>query len=154
MDNSLSNSNKIVVGEGENKYLSTFEMYPFTEDKTRYESVEHYFQSKKFERTNPPAAQEIKGASTSQEANVAGRTNKKMRPDWDSIKYEIMYNANFLKFNQNEGLKEKLIKTGERIIVQQSDQELYWSENFENPPKGRNLLGKILKDIRIRLKEN
>jgi len=145
---------KIIVGEGENKYLSTFEEYKFKENGIDYKSVEHYFQSKKFERTNPEAAQEIRDSGTSQEANVAGRSNKKMRPDWDSIKYEIMYNANYLKFKDNPTLKEKLLNTGDAEIIQQSDQEFYWSQNFQDPPTGRNLLGKILKDIRKRLKEN
>jgi ribA/ribD-fused uncharacterized protein len=145
---------KIIVGEGEYKFLSTFEMDGFKENNLHYNSVEHYFQSKKFEVTNPEAAKEIRESENSQEANVAGRTHKKMRPDWDSIKYEVMYNANYLKFSQNANLKEKLLRTGDVRIAQLSDQEFYWSENFEEKPKGRSLLGKILMEIRSKLKEN
>lgn len=147
----------ILVGEGDYKFLSTIEEIRFKEYGIEYKSVEQYFQSKKFERTNPEVSKEIIKTLNSSDIIWMGKSSEKLRPDWDSIKYEIMYTANLLKFEQNEECRKKLINTGNKRIAQLSDQEVYWSESYRNQGEsytnqGANLLGKILMDIREKLK--
>lgn len=37
-----------------------------------------------------------------------------LRPDWESVKYEVMYQICYAKFTQNPDLRKKLIDTGSR----------------------------------------
>ena len=72
---------------------------------------------------------------------------------WDKVCLSIVYKGNFYKFTQNEDLKEQLLKTDTKILVEASPLDNIWgigmSENdkgVENPInwKGLNLLGQAI----------
>lgn len=63
----------------------------------------------------------------------------------DEVKLEIMHRILFLKFNQNSILKEKLLLTGLRPLINVSF-NIFWGTN--NSQKGLNHIGKILSRIR------
>ena len=76
---------------------------------------------------------------------------------WNSQKYKIVVKANLHKFSQNEELKEFLIRTGDKIIVEASPYDKVWGigmnendKNISNPNKwkGENLLGFALMEVR------
>lgn len=80
---------------------------------------------------------------------------------WDTSKEEVVYNANYAKFSQNESLKEKLLATGNSIMAEASPYDAIWgikmaatNPNATDPQlwQGQNLLGKILMRIRDELK--
>lgn len=77
----------------------------------------------------------------------------KQRNDWDKIKESIMYIAIKSKFDQNPQLKESLLKTGKREIVEHSYRDSYWGDGYDKKDKnkkgpGQNRLGLLLMNLR------
>ena len=75
-----------------------------------------------------------------------------LRKDWEDVKYDIMRQIVYGKFQQNEVLKKKLKGTGTKAIIEGN----YWHDNIwgecsckkcEGKTK-MNLLGKILMEVR------
>lgn len=80
---------------------------------------------------------------------------------WDENKFSIVYRGNMLKFSQNQEMKEYLLSTKDRILVEASPYDTVWGiglsaedEKAEVPPKwkGENLLGFALMQVRDELK--
>lgn len=74
---------------------------------------------------------------------------------WDQYKENLMYNACYAKFSQNDRLKKFLLSTGNREIIEASPVDNIWGIGFssdkamENIDKwGQNLLGKTLMKVR------
>lgn len=75
---------------------------------------------------------------------------------WNAVKYDIVKQGNYYKFNQNEDLKEILKNTKNKILVEAAKNDSVWgigyseSEvNKDNINKwGSNLLGKALMEVR------
>jgi ribA/ribD-fused uncharacterized protein len=66
--------------------------------------------------------------------------------------------GNYLKYSQDEELKQKLLATGERELVEASPRDRIWGVGFEAKYAGANrrewglnLLGKVLMETRERL---
>lgn len=86
--------------------------------------------------------------------------------EWKKKRYSIILNGNYAKFLQNEGLRQFLIGTKKRVLVEASPYDKIWGigmaaddEHIENPLewKGLNLLGFALMEVRdelIRVCEN
>lgn len=79
---------------------------------------------------------------------------------WDRQKFTIVYYGNLLKFSQNKELKEYLLSTKNKILVEASPMDAIWgikmsAENIDsnNPVKwrGQNLLGCALMQVRDEL---
>ena len=78
---------------------------------------------------------------------------------WDKHKEDFMYNACYVKFSQNDELKDFLLSTGNCEIVEASPVDNIWGIGFssdnamENVDKwGQNLLGKTLMKVRTIVK--
>jgi ribA/ribD-fused uncharacterized protein len=76
---------------------------------------------------------------------------------WKENRENIVFLGNLAKFQQNQLLKEFLLSTKEKVLVEASPYDTIWgiglkeSDSFVNNPaqwKGINLLGFILMDIR------
>ena len=79
------------------------------------------------------------------EAKHKGRTVK-LRSDWEDVKLSIMEEIVRCKFTQNKELGEKLVETGNKILVEGNDwNDTYWGVCNH---KGYNHLGKILEKVR------
>lgn len=92
---------------------------------------------------------------------VHGYDDKK----WNSVRYEIFYRLNLMKYIQDTKLQKKLLdpKFDGKVFVEASPYDKIWGigigENVENIEEleykwGQNLLGKIITNIRNRFKEN
>lgn len=83
------------------------------------------------------------------EAKKAGR-HVKLRPDWESVKYDYMLAICRAKFNQNKNLTDELIATGDQELIEGND----WNDRIWGKVngEGQNLLGKILMQIRSEIK--
>ena len=76
----------------------------------------------------------------------------KLRSDWESVKDNIMYEIVLAKFSQNYTLKEKLLNTGDKILIEGNKwNDTYWGVCNG---KGMNKLGTILMKVREELKHN
>jgi ribA/ribD-fused uncharacterized protein len=95
------------------------------------------------------------------EMKAFGRVVKNFSSEqWDLVKYQIVKKGNALKFAQNPKLLEKLIETGDTILVEASPYDRIWGIGLsEDDPRalnestwnGQNLLGKALTEIRNEL---
>lgn len=81
---------------------------------------------------------------------------------WDKHKYAIVIEGNRHKFGQNPALREFLLDTGNRILVEASPRDTIWGiglgeahRNAKNPSawRGDNLLGFALMELRDGLGE-
>ena len=88
-------------------------------------------------------------------ADMDGITAKKVgrkvtiRKDWEKVKKDIMYDIVSAKFNQHPDLAKRLIATGDKQLVEGNTwYDTYWGV-FNG--RGKNVLGKILMDVREEL---
>ena len=79
---------------------------------------------------------------------------------WKKHRERIVLEGTLLKFRQNEELKEKLLETGEKTIVEASPRDRIWGIGFgeknalgRHNKWGENLLGKVLMEARKQLRE-
>jgi ribA/ribD-fused uncharacterized protein len=70
----------------------------------------------------------------------------KIREDWEEKKVEIMEKILELKFEQHDDIRENLITTGLRPIVEHTKDDDFWGDGGDG--SGKNMLGKILMKIR------
>ena len=66
-----------------------------------------------------------------------------------------MYKALVAKFTQHEDLKEQLLETGEKILVEHTKKDNYWGDGGDggNDTVGKNMLGKLLVRVRNELRD-
>jgi ribA/ribD-fused uncharacterized protein len=79
---------------------------------------------------------------------------------WNDKKYEIVLRGTELKFGQNDRLRELLLKTGSRELVEASPYDRVWGVGFaakvagaHRENWGENLLGRCLMEVRERLRK-
>jgi ribA/ribD-fused uncharacterized protein len=79
---------------------------------------------------------------------------------WDDMKYDIVYDAVLMKFQQNDSLREQLLATGGTLIAEASPTDAIWgialsaNDQLAKQPgswKGKNLLGNALMEVRREL---
>ena len=76
----------------------------------------------------------------------------KQREDWEDVKVDIMEKILQLKFDQHEDIRENLLNTWLRPIVDHTKDDSFWGDGGDG--SGQNMLGKILTRIRNRYYEN
>ena len=107
------------------------------------------------------AASKLLSASNPGEAKAIGREVVGFdESKWVNHRFAIVVKANFEKFSQNIELKEFLLGTNERVLVEASPVDKIWGiglaedhTSVENPNlwKGKNLLGFALMEVRDQL---
>jgi len=138
--------------ENEEYYqLSNFAPYGFAEDGKYWSTVEHYFQAMKFVGDEHEEYREqIRTSQTPTQAKAFGQSrNYPLRKDWADVKEEVMLRALRLKF-ANPEVKEILLKTKDRELIENSPFDKYWGNGRNN--KGKNRLGVLLMKVREELK--
>ena len=80
---------------------------------------------------------------------------------WSEVCYEIMYKINYEKYSQNTRLKNILLNTRDKILVETNFRDTRWGIGLsadndrvldESQWQGENLLGKVLMEVRQELK--
>lgn len=135
----------------------------FTEDGNSYFSAEQYMMAKKASLFGDIKIQkQILETRDPKECKALGRKVSNFdEKTWDTAKYEIVKQANFLKFNQSSPLKEFLLNTKQKVIVEASPYDKVWGIGLKQDDaealhpaqwKGDNLLGFALMEVRDSLK--
>lgn len=147
-----------VVG---NECLSQWYESSFEIDGIHYPTAEHYMMAEKARLFNDSEALEkILESKHPGDAKKLGRTVKGYQDDiWKKRRVDIVVRGNQAKFSQNEKLKEFLINTNDRVLVEASPHDRIWGIGLEqtNPDaetpakwKGLNLLGFVLVEVRMK----
>ena len=114
-------------------------------------SVEHYFQAAKFP-SDVAYREKIRTAPTPEKAKLLGGNRaKKIDPQWDSKREDVMRKALYAKFSQNEQLRRLLLSTGNRDLIEDNPTDSYWGRG--NDGLGKNRLGMLLMELRTRLRK-
>lgn len=143
---------KIGFFRGEYFFLSNFYEAPIVYDGIRYENNEAAFQAQKV-KPEPGKKDDPRlefSRLTPSEARRAGR-KVILRKDWEDVKVSIMEEIVLTKFEQNDGLKEKLLSTGDAYLEEGNN----WGDRVWGVVNGQgaNNLGKILMKVRDKLRE-
>lgn len=138
---------------------------PFTVSGITYNTAEHWMMAKKAELFgDDEMANRIIQCSSPAEAKKLGREVKGYVDElWLSNRFQIVCEGNHHKFSQNNNLKDFLLKTGSRILVEASPVDSIWGIGMDanhpdagNPEEwqGLNLLGFALMEVRDKLSKN
>ncbi|KAK5119976.1 hypothetical protein LTR85_007052 [Meristemomyces frigidus] len=80
--------------------------------------------------------------------------------EWEAVKFDVVVQGSYCKYSQNVDLRERLLATGDRELIEASPQDTVWGIGFaaefaerHRADWGSNLLGKALMNVRERLKE-
>jgi ribA/ribD-fused uncharacterized protein len=129
--------------------FSNFARYPIPLHGKTWPTSEHFFQAQKYAGT--PREEEVRLAKTPSEAARLGRDRQvPLRRDWESSKDAIMREAVLAKFTQQEELRELLLSTGDVTLVEHTENDSYWGDGGDG--SGRNMLGRILMEVRAELR--
>lgn len=137
-------------GEFSNFYESVMKI-----DGIKYPTVEHYYQSKKFEGTVFEGY--IRHQSSPMRAKklaYSDESKQYLQDDWERNKIQIMARGLFYKF-KNPALKNLLLSTGDAEILEHSAKDFFWGtekDEYDEPTDGSNVLGKMLMELRNRLR--
>lgn len=137
---------------------------PFECEGKRFMTAEHYMMYRKallFD--DGDAVNRLLSASNPGEAKAIGREVKGFnQAKWEANRFEIVVAGNLAKFSYHPELKEFLLSTGNRILVEASPVDQVWGIGLaednpacENPNlwKGANLLGFALMEARDQLSQ-
>ncbi len=135
----------------------------FTINNVLFKTAEHYMMAEKARLfKDDEILKEILDVEHPHDAKKLGRKVQNFDPAiWDEHKFEIVVNGNYEKFSQNEDLKDFLINTGDRVLVEASPRDRIWgigmaqsNEKAMNPNlwRGQNLLGYVLMEVRDQLR--
>ena len=141
--------------------------YPaqFEIDGCIYRTAEHFMMAEKARLFgDTQALNKILAARTPGEAKKLGRgIDNFNEATWSIHRFEIVVRGNVGKFSQDSGLKEFLLATGNKILVEASPVDRIWGiglaakdPDIEKPQywKGQNLLGFALMETRAKLQKN
>ena len=143
--------------------LGQWQVSKFSVDVDEYSCAEQYMMAEKarlFE--DDEIRQRIMEASDPKAIKALGKKVKNFdQTVWDKAKYSIVLNGNYYKFSQNKEMREYLISTENKILVEASPLDTIWGiglskENTKaynpNTWRGKNLLGFALMEVRDELK--
>jgi ribA/ribD-fused uncharacterized protein len=135
----------------------------FTVDGTLYKTAEHFMMAGKARLFGD--RETLARILTAPDPGSAKRLGRMVRgfdeERWNEERSEIVVRANVEKFGQNPPLREFLLNTGERVLVEASPMDRIWGigmaesdprARFPNQWQGLNLLGFALMEARTILR--
>lgn len=135
-------------------FLSNFHPSPIRWHGKKWATVEHAYQAMK----SPSELKQewIRFSRTPGIAKYRGRTLKKLRSDWNEVKFDLMLDLVRHKFKQNPRLAAKLLETGTRELIEGNTwNDRIWGKtrNRKGELVGQNWLGQILMKVRRELNQ-
>lgn len=127
-------------------------VYELGRDHIAFMSAEHAYQW--FKAKDEKTKEWIRMAPYPRLAAIAGHGlfPYDVVPQWNEDKDNFMQNVLLIKFGQNRDLADKLLATGEALLIEDSKTDAYWGIGKKG--NGKNMLGKCLMDVRKTIKES
>lgn len=85
-----------------------------------------------------------------QAARMGRDRTRRLRPDWEIVKLQVMREALRAKFTQHLDLRAALLATGDALLVEHTANDRFWGDGGDG--KGKNWLGKLLMELREALR--
>ncbi len=131
----------------------------FQSDDIDYQTAEHYMMAEKARLFNSPEIldQILKSKHPGAAKKLGREIQNFSETQWLQKRFEIVVKGNVLKFSQNDALRQYLLSTGNRILVEASPIDKIWGiglaandANVSHPKRwpGLNLLGFALMEAR------
>lgn len=156
----LDNERQVFFYEQDFYVLSNFSAFTLLWSGWRFDTSEAAYHWEKFAHMNEVgivAGHEcnicyvIRRAESAHQAfEIAEANRDRRRPDWDSVKVDIMRRILRAKAEQHEYVRRKLIATGERELIEDSWRDDFWGWGLKRD--GLNMLGKLWMEIRTELR--
>ena len=128
-------------------------------DRKKYYHVEGFFQSHKFVDVDPAHAERIRvEPSATWAKRLGGKRGLAMTSDairrWDDRSERVMSDGLMAKFTQNDDLRDLLLSTGDRVLVERPRfrPDKKWACGSKG--EGANLTGQLLMQLRSELREH
>jgi hypothetical protein len=153
----LDTDSAVFFYEQEFYALSNFSSFRLMWSGIDFDTVEHAYHWSKFTQTVDPLIgagirSMIRSARSAHEAyKLAQECKEYVRPDWLAVRNDEMRYLLAAKLRQHHYVWQKLLQTGDRLLVEDSWRDSYWGIGPDGD--GENNLGKIWMGIRTRLRE-
>ncbi|KAJ3431677.1 hypothetical protein M0812_20593 [Anaeramoeba flamelloides] len=142
--------------ENEKPYgcFSNYYFSPFYLEGKYWITSEHYFQAQKFIQY-PEILEKVRRFLTPSKVKKFTNSQQmihKHRNDWPRVKEEVMKRVLEAKFLQNERIKQILLSTGEKELIETTYNDRYWANGGDDT--GLNRLGNLLMELRERIRQH
>ena len=148
-----------VVGRVDAACLSQWYPAPFEHEGVRYATAEHFMMAEKARLFDDREALErVLVAKSPAEAKAIGREVRHYVDSvWARRRFDSVVSGNVAKFDSSDELREFLLSTGQRILVEAAPRDTVWGIGLgrDNPKaqdpsrwRGLNLLGFALMEAR------
>ena len=131
--------------------LSSCSAHPIYLEDKNWLTCEHYLHIKTI--ASPSAAQHIDTLTTGQAASDYARPwyRRKIK-GWKKQRAVLMTRAIYTKVQMYDEVREALLNTGDEFIVESSLYDYFWG--IGRDLRGENTYGKILMDVRAKVKQD
>jgi ribA/ribD-fused uncharacterized protein len=151
MNHKLDTDTHVFFYENDFYVLSNFSAFRIMWKARDFDTAEHAYHWEKF----PHRADIQRGILQSRSAHHAFKLAEFykdiVKPDWHSVKVNIMKEILRAKVKQHEYVERKLRDTGDRWLVEDSWRDNFWGWGEDG--KGQNMLGKLWMEIRDELRD-
>ncbi len=138
-------SDIVLFYESEFYMFSNFSAFAIRWDGEFWMTTEHIYQAEKFE--DPEIRHKIRMALSAHDAKkIAKLHDRAKRSDWAKIKLAVMERILRTKLEQHSYVREMLLATGSRELVEDSPKDSFWGRGPDH--LGHNHLGKLWMKLR------
>lgn len=146
--------------DGDYRFLSNFYPCEIEYEGQKFLSTEAAFQAAKVKGNTPEETRRLRKIFTQVNPGKAKRLGRqcKLRPDWEMVKDDVMYEIVKYKFTHHNHLKKLLLDTRTAVLIEGTT----WHDNYWGNctcerckyTEGKNQLGKILMRVRSELNKD
>lgn len=114
-------------------------------------TVEHFYQAQKLAGTEHE--EQIRRCQTPMLAKItATELSQELLPDdWERTREAVMLEGLRAKFQQHPDLRERLLGSGDRALIEDAKTDDYWGDGGDG--SGKNRLGQLLMQVRDELRQ-
>lgn len=146
MNRKLDTDEAVFFYEQEFYVLSNFSAFNLIWKGHTFPTSEAAYHWEKFP-AHPELRRMVKDAPSAHESfKLAQQYASLRREDWNAVKVGIMRGILLEKVRQHPYVRQKLLETGGRKLVEDSWRDSYWGEGEDK--QGRNMLGNLWMEVR------
>lgn len=113
-------------------------------------TVEHFYQAQKFAGTSHEELIRRSATPMLAKRQALSLVEEHGRGDWSEVKEQVMLHGLRAKFRQHPDLRERLLESGGRLLIEHTRNDDYWGDAGDGT--GANRLGELLMQVRSELR--